>query len=95
MNMSKHVEKIYKDLYPRHLGKAEGMRYLVSRIKTQKDVEELELAVKNYVAHLSKEKTESKYILYWSTFVRRYSDWLEEGHGACKLEHNAIGDLGF
>lgn len=80
MTRNEELEKLYK-LYPKKLGKSPGMRTARRLIKTDKDLKDLEKAILNYRTHLEKNRTEPKYILYFSTFMNQWTDWLDESHG--------------
>lgn len=68
--------------YPRKLGKSPGMKIARAKIRSLEGAEALKQAIWNYRKHLEKEKTESQYVLYFSTFMRQWTDWLDENHGA-------------
>jgi hypothetical protein len=75
------LEDAYKG-YPRKLGKSPGMKFARANIRTLEKAEQLKNAIWNYRKHLEREKTESKFIMHFSTFMRQWSDWLDENHGA-------------
>jgi hypothetical protein len=78
---SNDFEKVYK-LYPRHEGKSPGMKTCKAQIKTPADLENLNHAVANYLAHLKRKGTKPDYVLLWSTFMNQWRDWLDPNHGS-------------
>ncbi len=75
------IESVYRTDYPRKLGKADGIKTALRQIKTEEDLIDLRLAIKNYRDYLIKEKKEAQYILYFSTFMNKWKDWLDPNHG--------------
>jgi hypothetical protein len=65
------------NLYPKKLGKSQGLKTFNRTIKTTTDYDRLVLAVQNYAAHVDAEKTEPKFIKHFSTFMNQWSDWIE------------------
>lgn len=74
------LEVIYS-LYPRKMGKSQGFKSALAQCKKPGDLELLEKAVTNYMAYLIKEGTEKQYVLYFSTFMNQWRDWLEKDTG--------------
>jgi hypothetical protein len=70
------LEEIYK-LYPKKLGKSPGMKKARRVIKTVFDVDDLRMAVENYKKYLARENTPPQYIMYFSTFMNQWEDWIE------------------
>lgn len=71
-------EALYKK-YPKRepkkpMGKASGMRWLLNHKFTDDEFEKLELAVNAY----AESKPEPKYVPMWSSFVRKFEDYLPE-----------------
>lgn len=89
-----HLEAIYA-AYPRKMGKGAGMRKAVVQIKTIEDVELLRLAIANYRAYLQREGTEPKYMLYWSTFLTNWRDWLDPETGTVAEQKLDLKGMGF
>lgn len=79
--MIKKLADIYT-LYPRKMGKTPGYKTAHAQCKTLEDLSLLEFAVKNYLAHLKREETEKDYILYFSTFMHQWRDWIEDDVGS-------------
>jgi len=77
---SVHFEKLYLG-FPRKCGKQRGMAICKAQILSFKDLEELALAIDNYVCWLKIEKQEPKFYQHFSTFMGRWRDWLEENAG--------------
>jgi hypothetical protein len=59
--------------YPRHEGKAEGMKRCKAQIKTQQDYDNLKMAIANYKA-IAKEP----YIKHFSSFMTNWKDYIEK-----------------
>jgi hypothetical protein len=78
---SKDFERVYA-LYPRHEGKSPGMKTCKAQIKTLADLESLNRAVSNYLAHLKRKGTKAEFILLWSTFMNQWRDWVDPNHGS-------------
>lgn len=87
-------DEIYA-LYPKKMGKSQGMRSASAQIKTMKDMDQLHLAVMNYTAHVIREETEKQYILYFSTFMHQWKDWLEPDIGSVMTVKVNLDGLGF
>lgn len=75
------LEQAYQ-LYPLKKGKKRGMDKLKRVIKTEEDAQKLKCAIEKYNEEIKKEKTESKYIMHFSTFVNRYEDFLDDDYGS-------------
>lgn len=84
------LESAY-NLYPLKNGKSDGLRKLKSQLKTEKDLSDFKIAIENYKKDLIKNKTESKYIKHFNTFVSTWRDWLLEGHGEAIEELSISG----
>jgi hypothetical protein len=85
-------EEIYK-LYPRKLGKAEGISRLKKTIFTPEDFDALKLAVENYSKHCASQGTEEKYIKHFSSFVGtqdkpHWRDWINYSVSNAKPKHD-------
>lgn len=72
--MTLPFEEIYK-LYPRKIGKASGIRWLKSHVKTQEKFEKVKAACERYSSYVKREGWEEKYIQHFSTWVKRWEDW--------------------
>jgi hypothetical protein len=68
-------ERLY-NLYPRKEGKSLGFKKC-SKIKSQKDYQALEQAIRIYAGKVAAEKTEIQYIKQFSSFMTTWRDWLE------------------
>lgn len=84
MSIREFLEEAYQ-LYPRKIGKSPGMRIAMRSIKNKNDLENLKLAILKYRAHIEREKTEAKFVMYFSTFMNQWMDWLEDGHGVTEV----------
>lgn len=69
------------DKYPRKEGKAKGFAVCKVQIRSQEELAALSLAVDRYVAKITREATEPKYIKHFSTFMNSWRDWLEPDTG--------------
>lgn len=68
-------------LYPKKMGKKKGVAKLKTILKTEPDFQKVKTAIENYMAHLKANKTESKYIKHFDTFVNQWDDWLDPKTG--------------
>lgn len=80
MRIIPRLEMLYAK-YPRKRGKSIGMKKVVAQCKTEEDLLLLEQAIANYRKNLIKEGTESKFVMYFSTFMTQWRDWLDEDVG--------------
>ncbi len=62
--------------YPRKDGRKEAERHFKASIKTEKDYNDINTALDNYIAHIQKNNTEEKYIKMGSTWFNNWKDWL-------------------
>lgn len=70
-------DEIYQ-LYPKrqNTNRKRGIENLLSKVKTQEQVEEFKTAVMNYAAYVVAEKTEPRFVKQFSTFVNNYAEWV-------------------
>ena len=73
---NKQFEEIWK-LYPRKKGKKDAKRYFNASIKSDKDNEDIRIALNNYLADIERNKTPEKYIQHGSKWFNNWYDWLE------------------
>lgn len=73
-------ETLYKS-YPRKEGKAVGLKKCKVEIKTPADFELLKKAIQSYLNFCTTNKTETRYIKHFSTFMTSWRDWLDEETG--------------
>src|SRR5690606_25847979 len=66
------LDPIYA-LYPRKVGKTRG--YALAKKLSREELDDLRRAVSNYRS--ATEKTESRFIKHFSTFMGEWRDWLE------------------
>lgn len=81
-------EKTFLDLYalyPRKIGKNEGLKKLRTIIKSTEDVERFRSAIGRYIEHCVAERIQPGYIKHFSTFVNHWTDWLEPDAGGTSL----------
>lgn len=76
-NIAQQVERVYRDLYPRKIGKAKGMQRLAREITTDDDLAKFEIAVKNYLADIRRNKVEDRFIKHFSSFTNEWRDWID------------------
>jgi hypothetical protein len=81
--------------YPRKMGKSAGWKTAIAQCKTMGDLDQLELAISHYCAYVKREGTERQYILYFSTFMHQWRDWLDSDTGSVIEEKLDLSDLGF
>lgn len=93
-DLYKRIDEIYS-LYPRKLGKTPGYKVAIAQCKDMQTLQLLETAVINYKVHVVREAKEPEFILYFSTFMRQWRDWLEDGHGLVAQDHIDLSDAGF
>jgi hypothetical protein len=65
------------NLYPLKKGKSEGLKRLVKDLKTKDDLDIFVKSIENYKKDILLNKTESKYIKHFSTFVNSWRDWID------------------
>jgi len=69
------IEQIYANHYPRKVGKSRGIDKLSKQIKSDDDLNKLQLAVNNYSNHVK--DSEMQYIKQFSTFASEWKDWID------------------
>lgn len=65
-------------LYPRKRGKTLGIGKARRQIKTLEDLERFKQAVLNYRKLIEAEDTDIQYVLYFSTFLSQWEDFLDD-----------------
>lgn len=83
-------DEAYK-IYPRKLGKAEGIRKLKASIKNAEELLNFRHAVERYAAHCKEKQTDEKFIKHFSSFVSTWRDWLDPETGSSTAK--ASGDI--
>lgn len=73
-------ESLY-ELYPRKLGKKQGIEKAKRQVKTPEQFDNLKRAVRRYAAYCASMKLEASYIRYFSSFMTSWEDWIDEGAG--------------
>jgi hypothetical protein len=68
------LEELYR-IFPRHIGKTKGLLRAKRAIKTQKDYDNLKLAIENYSNHVS--GFEKQFIKHFSSFMSDWEDWID------------------
>lgn len=74
LRLLEFFEELWK-VYPRKEGKSVAQKHYHKTIKTDSDKERINLALGNYLDHIEKEKTESKFILAGKNWFRDWQDW--------------------
>lgn len=72
--LSDELERIYKEHYPRKIGKTLGLKR-ARRLVPIDEIDLFELSVKNYAKFC--EGKDKQFIKFFSTFVNEWEDWLE------------------
>lgn len=72
--------------FPRKMGKSQGFKLALRQCKSVQDVSDLANAIEHYRAHVAREGTEAQYILYFSTFMSQWRDWLDPEHGTVEKQ---------
>ena len=80
-----NLPKIYA-IYPRKIGKGEGLKILAKDIKTADDYAACLRAVENYAVEVA--DSEEKFIKHFPTWCRRWRDWVEHKPAGRKLATN-------
>lgn len=62
--------------FPRKLGKGSGMKKCSKEIKTIELYNQLTIAVKNFTNYHKENKTDLKFVPYFSTFMNNWRDWI-------------------
>jgi hypothetical protein len=62
--------------YPRKRGKQQGMKIALKEIKTPEDLDLFKKAVENYKKDMTREKRPEDKILYFSSFMAQWKDWI-------------------
>lgn len=70
------LESLYS-LFPRKIKKKKGIEKLHQLIKSSEDFDKVRKSIVNYSDYCSKNVSESKYIMHFTTFVSAWEDWLE------------------
>lgn len=84
LNKEEKIEKIYRDHYPRKIGKSEGIKAFSKIIKTDQDLADLEKAVIKYKESI-KPGTDPSFVKYFSSFASSWRDYLDKDVGTSDL----------
>lgn len=82
-------------IYPKKMGKSAGVTKALLQCKTLNDATLLQKAVARYILHLMSEGTEKQYIMYFSTFMNQWKDWLDPDTGSVATPQADLKGLGF
>jgi hypothetical protein len=64
-------------LYPKKMGRADALKHFKAQVKTEKEYQDIQSALKKYIEYVERERTEFKFILHGSTwFNKRWVDWI-------------------
>ncbi len=64
--------------YPRKRGKSPGLKAAKRVIKTQDDLVAFRHAIENYKKVIAYDETEPQFVMYFSTFVSQWDDFLDD-----------------
>lgn len=64
--------------YPRKRGKSPGLKAAKRMIKTQEDLVAFKYAIENYKKVIAHDETEPQYVMYFSTFMGQWEDFLDD-----------------
>jgi len=81
--------------YPKRVGKKDAERHFNASVKTEKDWQDINTALKNY---LESERVAKGFILNGSTFFNNWRDWVDYKEPVCPICRNTgkyISDKGF
>lgn len=67
-------------LYPRKMGKKSGIIWLKRHVRSQSRYDLVLEAVKNYAEYCRDRGTEEQFILHFSTWVKKFEDWISENN---------------
>lgn len=76
--------------YPKKIGKQKGLAIAKRDIKSQEDFEALSRAIDRYQAHLNLQRTESKFIKQFDTFMHSWRDWEDPTTGSITGVNNGF-----
>ena len=82
-------EKLYEK-YPKKEGKGKGLIIAKRDINTLADFNLLETAIEKYSAKCKKDRTESRFIKQFSTFMNSWRDWIEPDAGEIKFQKKNV-----
>lgn len=85
-------ESIYQK-FPRKVGKTKGLEICRKTILSSIEFDNLFHAVDRYKAHVTNERTEAKYIMHFSTFMSRWTDWSDSDAGTSSVSTADRADL--
>lgn len=92
---SLNIDSVY-EIYPRKIGKTKGVQKLRNQLKNENDLDLFRTAVLNYKKFIEKNKTESKFIKHFSTFVGEWRDWIDSSianePAKKKFENERVGE---
>ena len=72
--------------YPRKLGKSLALSVYKKEIKTDEDFKKLGIALIKYLLFIKTNSVEQKFIMYGSTFMKKYMDYYELEDSELKTE---------
>ena len=71
-----HFETLWEQ-YPNKIGKKQAEKHFYASVKTEEDLEQIKIALKNYKIKITQDKTESKYIQQGKTWFNNWRDWAD------------------
>lgn len=90
--LSFDFESIY-NVYPRKIGRTKGLAICEKTIKTAQEYSLLASAVKNYAYFCESQRTETKYIKHFSSFMNCWKDWIPEDYVGEETTQLSIEEL--
>lgn len=79
------LEALYS-LYPRKLGKTNGLKRASKQIKTPEQYERLRAAITSYADQVRRDGTEPKYVKHFSSFMGCWEDYVPNGSSEGTLD---------
>lgn len=80
-SLKKKEELPFGDIYalfPRKMGKASGIKWLKAHVKTQQKFNLVKKAAEAYAQWVKRSGVDEKYMLHFSTWVKRWEDWVPD-----------------
>ena len=74
-----NFDEVY-DYYPRKEGRAKGIQWLKTHVKSEPKFRDVMTAVQCFSSQIEEEGREKKYIPLFSTWVKSYTDYLGKTH---------------
>lgn len=85
-------ESLYAE-FPRKEGKAAGMKKCISRIKSKKAFDRLQLAIKNYNLYIYEKDIAPQYVKKFGNWMEDWEEWAERGEEKARLDQQLMNLL--